>query len=272
MSSLPPRPAMLTAAQLRRLESRGPSPLPTFLRRLGWIVALVLGGGSVVAAICSVSLALTDLALSRISYACILQRTILPLLWSSFSARQAITDQQLHGAIGAHKFYRSIPSATAVPTNHEDNTLTSPAASEKGTTSQRQLSDSLLIEDMSDAERRDRESKLSNGEVMTHPERNTFFQMRSGLEELPSLLEALKTGLSATSTTRTSLLSTITSYNSTLHTQDFMSNARGGSRNAIGLKTTDQAQPEEFVIGRPAPEFEELRKEVRSLKGLLLSR
>jgi len=150
--------------------------------------------------------------------------------------------------------------------------------SEKGTTSQGKLSDSLLIEDMSEAERRERESKGSNGELVLHGERNTFFEMRTGLEELPSLLEALKTGLSATSTTRTSLLSTITSYNSTLHTQDFMSNARGGSRNAVGLKTTDQnqtkepGQKEEFVIGRAAPEFEELRKEVRSLKGLLLSR
>jgi hypothetical protein len=178
-------------------------------------------------------------------------------------------------AIGRRKFYRPTPLVTTLPAEHDHGDSLSPAMSEKGTMSQGKLSDSLLIEDVSEAERRDRESKASNGELVVHAQRNTFFEMRTGLEELPSLLEALKTGLSATSTTRTSLLSTITSYNSTLHTQDFMSNARGGSRNAIGLKPTDQkevAQTEEFVIGRAAPEFEELRKEVRSLKGLLLSR
>ena len=161
------------------------------------------------------------------------------------------------------------------PVEHDHEDFSSPAMSEKGTTSQGKLSDSLLIEDVSEAERRDRESKASNGELVLHTERNTFFEMRNGLEELPSLLEALKTGLSATSTTRTSLLSTITSYNSTLHTQDFMSNARGGSRTAIGLRqdqNKEVGQTEEFAIGRAAPEFEELRKEVRSLKGLLLSR
>lgn len=55
MSLAPPRPASLTRAQVRRLEPTRASTLPAFLKRLSWIVALVLGGGSLVAAVCSVS-------------------------------------------------------------------------------------------------------------------------------------------------------------------------------------------------------------------------
>jgi hypothetical protein len=228
------------------------------------------------------------------------QRLLLPLLWSTFSARQAITEQQLVGfkqivaglrSIRGRRFYRSTPQvAVSHKKGSEGN---SESGSDRDTVKASKLGDSLLIEEMSEAGRVDLEAKqdeekesLLQAKVQ---ERNTFLHFRPGLEELPSLLDDLGTNLSATSTTRTSLLSTLASYNSQLHTQDFVSNTRGGrSRGGVGLNTLDEnlakeagrsgsgglagGESEDFVIGRAAPEFEELRKEVRGLKGLLLSR
>jgi hypothetical protein len=179
------------------------------------------------------------------------QRLLLPLLWSTFSARQAITEQQLVGFKQIVAGLRSIRGRVDL-----------------------------------EAKQAEEGEPLLQAKV---PEQNTFLHFRPGLEELPSLLDNLGTNLSATSTTRTSLLSTLASYNSQLHTQDFVSNTRGGrSRGGVGLNTLDEnlakeagrsgsgglagGESEEFVIGRAAPEFEELRKEVRGLKGLLLSR
>lgn len=174
--------------------------------------------------------------------------------------------------------------------NSEGN---SESESDRDTVKASRLGDSLLIEEMSEAGRVDLEAKQAEEkEPLLEAKaqgRNTFLHFRPGLEELPSLLDNLGTNLSATSTTRTSLLSTLASYNSQLHTQDFVSNTRGGrSRGGVGLNTLDEnlakeagrsgsgglagGESEEFVIGRAAPEFEELRKEVRGLKGLLLSR
>jgi len=221
----------------------------------------------------------------------------LPLLWSTYSARQAITDQQLVGfkqivaglrAIRGRKFFRATPRSEVSP---KKESVPGDSGSDRDTVRESRLADSLLIEDMSDGGRADLDTKMaSEREPLLEVEKNTFLHFRSDLEELPSLLGALGTNLSATSTTRTSLLSTLASYNSQLHTQDFVSNTRGSrSRGGVGLNSLDENLAKEagrsgargldggdtsegFVIGRAAPEFEELRKEVRGLKGLLLSR
>lgn len=208
------------------------------------------------------------------------QRLLLPLLWSTFSARQAITEQQLVAVkqiitglrtIHSRKFFRPSSQVEAASKREKKGSAEGDSGSEQDTVRESKLGDSLLIEEMSDAGRADLEAKVASGkqEPPAKAERNTFLHFGPDLEELPSLLGALSTNLSATSTTRTSLHSTLASYNSQLHTQDFISNSRGGGSRE---KDTEGSSKEEFVIGRALPEFEELRKEVRSLKGLLLSR
>jgi hypothetical protein len=209
------------------------------------------------------------------------QRLVLPLLWSSFSARQAITEQQSVGVkrlaatlavIRTRKFY-------AVKTESDSPTLQSAekeAVIDPPALGHDQLADAKLIEDHTARD-------LSNeAEQTSSSSTNEFLHLSRSLHQLPALLNSLRSNLAATSTTRTSLHSTLSAYTSQLHTQSFISSThRPSSSTGVGLNTlSDNLTKEagglgtgrEVAIGSPIPEWETLRKEVRGLKGLLLSR
>lgn len=115
------------------------------------------------------------------------------------------------------------------------------------------------------------------------------------LEPLPSRLRQLSEQMAATETTRTSLISTVNAYTSHLHTQNFLMVRASGTgsraRNAaVGLSSLDdnlrkegaasqstadartRAEPEGLVGIADLDEYETVRKEIRSIKGLMLSR
>lgn len=223
-----------------------------------------------------------------------LQRLVLPLLWSTFSARQAVTDQTLFGfreiiaglrTIRSRRFYKHQP--VKLERHHHDgqqqllllgkDKSAAPPADEQPPP--KMMGESLLIEDMSviDPEHED----VEENELDDPSEPKTPLYLHSDLDILPPLLDTLRLNLAATSTTRTSLLSTLTAYTSQLNTQSFTSwhgASYPGLSSRVGLKSLDENlaketwNGKEMVLGRPAPEFEELRKEVRGLKGVLLSR
>lgn len=121
--------------------------------------------------------------------------------------------------------------------------------------------------------------------------------LANDLQHLPSSLRQLSNHMSATETTRTSLISTINAYTSHLHTQNFLMVRGGGGGGrasrignaAVGLSSLDdnlrkegaaaagddartRSEPEGMIGIADLEEWETVRKEIRSIKGLMLSR
>lgn len=127
---------------------------------------------------------------------------------------------------------------------------------------------------------------------------STLSLIPSPLCDLSSQLLTLSRNMSATDTTRTSLLSTINSYTSHLHTQNFLmqrgSSASRRTGGGVHLGSLDANLAKEGGIGKTGgektaggrleadgmtmlsltdlDEWDEIKKEIRSIKGLLLSR
>ncbi|TXT07413.1 hypothetical protein VHUM_03133 [Vanrija humicola] len=255
--------------------ARAPSSLPLLLRRLAYLVGIVLGGGALVAGLWSTFL--------------------LPLLHATFSARTALSIPQKErwrslleslGKIRALGIYRR------------------PRVADEEDAKDAQGTELALV--------RTRSSQKSEGstpkdkEAAKAPPSVTAVTVTSEDEDTrtppslhadPSALSAslrdLAASLDATNTTRTSLISTLESYTSGLHRELFVArglnnsawgggSAYGGTgRVGLGTLSANLAQASnssgagESTLGLPAAksqEWDSVRREVRAIKGLLLNR
>lgn len=101
----------------------------------------------------------------------------------------------------------------------------------------------------------------------------------SKLTTLPEKLDDLHLHMDATSTTRTSLLSTVSAFTSQLNSQAFQFATRSKGGYGSGMSSLDRnlAEAGGKVGGEDKAEegkvsVEDVKKEIRGLKGLLLSR
>lgn len=104
----------------------------------------------------------------------------------------------------------------------------------------------------------------------------------SKLTTLSEKLDDLHLHMDATSTTRTSLLSTVSAFTSQLNSQafQFATRSRGGYGSGVAMSSLDQnlVKAGAKVDGGEGKEeegkvsVEDIKKEIRGLKGLLLSR
>lgn len=241
------------------------------------------------------------------------QKFLLPLLYSTFSARKAITEQQLHAvqaitsklkSIRANKkIYRQTPTPVrdAARVVSGDSSLRPAGADQKpdqedaGSHSSLKeggkLAESLLIEELTE------DDSPANRQLVPHAKQSTderpvalsFLvtpdtKHPSKMTILAEKLDELELCMDATSTTRTSLLSTVSAFTSQLNSQafQFATRTRGGYGSSVGLSSLDQnlAKAGAKVDGpgaggkeeEGAVSVEDIKKEIRGLKGLLLSR
>jgi hypothetical protein len=233
------------------------------------------------------------------------QKFLLPLLYSTFSARKAVTEQQLHAVqsitsklktIRANKnLYRQSPtivrdstgaaadsSLVAAAEQKPEHDDTGSSLKEGGT----KLAESLLIEELTEDESPTNRQLVPHGNkpspdlpttlsLLTTPETHH----PSKLTILSEKLDDLHLHMDATSTTRTSLLSTVSAFTSQLNSQafQFATRSRGGYGSMSSLdqnlaKAGAKVDGGEAKEGEGKVSVEDIKKEIRGLKGLLLSR
>ncbi|WOO80253.1 uncharacterized protein LOC62_03G003764 [Vanrija pseudolonga] len=262
--------------------ARAPSSLPLLLKRLAYLVGIVLGGGALVAGLWSTFL--------------------LPLLHATYSARTALSIPQKErwrslldslGKIRALGIYRR-PRESG-----EDDKEKVPAGNELALVRTRSSQ-------KSDGSNKDKDGTKPPPSVtaVTVTSEDEDTRTPPSLHADPSALSAslrdLAASLDATNTTRTSLISTLESYTSGLHRELFvargLSNSTWGGGSAyggtgrVGLGTLSAnlaqasnpnggaagaASGTDSVLGLPAAksqEWDAVRREVRAIKGLLLNR
>ncbi len=209
------------------------------------------------------------------------------MLYSSFSARKAISEQQLtqlQSFVKALKTLRSQslygqaqPVASFIQGSAEKSD--GPGKELARLKDDPTLADSLLIEDMDGSVTHD--SLHSPSSPLAKPATSVALLPR--LAPLPAALASLSTQLGATQTTRTSLLSTLSSYTSHLHSQIFLLSRSSGGNAAsyyggVGLKSLGENLEKEGGLGAAEKRDEsketreDIRKEIRAIKGMLLSR
>ncbi|KAK8853066.1 hypothetical protein IAR55_003767 [Kwoniella newhampshirensis] len=255
--------------------------IPTFMRRVTFLLSLVLGISSTVAGIWSFF--------------------ILPLLHASFSARKALVDQQsdrmerlvegLRGLRG-HKMYaatvdsglrgtRRTPGGNGASEEQEKSRDVNRNGGEKEVSAEKKellrLHEATLREIDSSTTSSQHEHDLS---PVTPPSHSDLIPTPiSSLRTLTTSLRALTTALDSTSTTRTSLISTLESYTSHLHRQLFVARptASGFGGFSIGMGTLGANLSRESGGGgggleSKGEEWDAVRKEVRAIKGMVLNR
>ncbi|KAJ9112233.1 hypothetical protein QFC22_006317 [Naganishia vaughanmartiniae] len=264
----------------------------SFIKTLSYVIGITLGVGSIFAGVWS--------------------KFLLPLLYSTFSARKAVTEQQLFAmktivhklkAIRSNKkIYRHRVPVTqdTLQTDAVGLTLTTTAvqkvdqddAASSSSLKGGKLADSLLIEEVSD------DNSHPDSQLIPHMTEPTSERLSSlsflitpdthqpsRITRLPELLDDLELCMDATSTTRTSLLSTVSAFTSQLNSQAFQfatrSRGMGAYGSSVGLDTLSQnlgkagAKAGEGLAGSNEGEqvsVDDIKKEIRGLKGLLLSR
>lgn len=314
--TIPSRTALQSFVAMDRSLTRGEGRSSTithflsFIKTLSFVVGITLGLGAIFAGVWSVSHFLSHLSDKRLTVQRGNQKFLLPLLYSTFSARKAVTEQQLHAfktivtklkGIRSNKIYHPIP--VAFPGHHETagrspvTTSRNDGADEDDTGSHSSLrgakiTDSLLIEELP-------EDSPPTTHLITRPHQTTPLpptlslltypptHAPSRLTALPETLTKLELYMDATSTTRTSLLSTVSAFTSSLNSQafQFATRTRGGYGASVGMGSLDAnlvkagAKPEEAGAGAVGKQGEgggvsvdDVKKEIRGLKGLLLSR
>ncbi|WVR00307.1 hypothetical protein IAU59_007450 [Kwoniella sp. CBS 9459] len=265
----------------------------TFVRRLSFILSVVLGVSASIAGIWSYF--------------------ILPLLHSSFSARKALLDQQvprynklLDGLrrLRSNKLYGP-PRVEQSPmdegkdkkkdlTGHKGQENEGPRPQMRREASLKEITSSASISSSSSAAH----PHHNSDEAIEHPAPREPVVPLSSLRTLSTNLNNLTSALDNTSTTRTSLISTLESYTSHLHHQMFVSRAPGsmGSSHAYGgggsgfggysiggtlgmnLKQASGGAGVESgggdagAAGGNGEDWDSVRKEIRAIKGLLLNR
>ncbi|KAJ9092533.1 hypothetical protein QFC21_006764 [Naganishia friedmannii] len=265
----------------------------SFLKTLSYVVGITLGVGSIFAGVWS--------------------KFLLPLLYSTFSARKAVTEQQFFAmktivhklkAIRSNKkIYRHRVPATpdTLRTETDSVSLTTTAdqkveredAASYSSLKGAKLADSLLIEEVSD-DNSHSDSQLvpyKNGSPSALSSTLSFLtttdsRQPSKITKLPELLDDLELCMDATSTTRTSLLSTVSAFTSQLNSQAFQfatrSRGMGAYGSSVGLDTLSQNLGKagakagegsvDLKVESEQVSVDDIKKEIRGLKGLLLSR
>ena len=271
----PPRPhsdpSLLTPQSYR-------TGLITGLRRLGYILSLALGSSAVIGLFWSAF--------------------ILPLLHSTFSARQVILEQQsprFDALLSGLKALRSsplYPPSRAVSAKPADDGT----GEETGETGEKKVervehrSGIREISSDSSASSSTSPKKARSGE---HKGRKLLESGRADQDDLPTpanplpldnlaslstSLKSLSSAISSTSTTRTSLLSTLETYTAQLHREVYLRNDHKSSF-SVGLGSLSQnlANVSGSSVHGPtgisdSSDWDDVRKEVRAIKGLLLGR
>ncbi|GHJ88555.1 hypothetical protein NliqN6_4957 [Naganishia liquefaciens] len=269
---------MESAVARRGNRSSAISHFLSFVRTLSFIVGITLGFGAIFAGVWS--------------------KFLLPLLYSSFSARKAVTEQQLHAFRTIVTKLRRIRSneriygPIALIANQSDIGAEIHVRSDvdrSDTASQSslpvaKLSDSLLIEEVPE----DSSHQLARSGTSPTTDSNLSFLVTptddspSPFTHLSESLTTLTLCMDATSTTRTSLLSTASSFTAQLNTQAFQFATRrpgaGGRMSGLdaGLVKAgadpNAVNPEKQGEEGGTVTVEDVKREIRGLKGLLLSR
>jgi hypothetical protein len=263
-----------------------PSTLPQQLKRLAYIVSLVLGGSAVLAGVWSAFL--------------------LPLLHATYSARTALVAPQADRWRGIVDRLRDIRLTSIFPEPTEPEAEEEVGAGAlvrvrtRGSEKSKGSKGAADKEDDKDAMEKALEKKVpdapgsatiapADGETEeTEPKEPGPNRIFGDVSPLSVALRDLASSLGATATTRTSLVSTLEGYTSGLHRELFIS--RGGqssvpwgpvsSTSRVGLGTlganlAKAGGGEQSPLGLPAAKSEEwdnARREVRAIKGLLLNR
>jgi hypothetical protein len=228
---------------------------------------LALGGGAVLAGVWSAFL--------------------LPLLHATFSARTALLAPQRERWRSLLDRLREIRAAPIfrerVQEVEEEERALVRARTRESEVSREELA---LVKSRSREEKdedKDKEKGTEGGDKEEEEEPPTV-NMFADVAPLSAALRDLASSLDATATTRTSLVSTLEGYTSGLHRELF---ARGGATNSwggtssVGLSTLGAnlakagGSADASPLGLPAAKSEEwdnVRREVRAIKGLLLNR
>ena len=246
-TNAPPRPQFDHSLLYPSYPRQG---LVTGLKRLSYILSILLGSSAIIGLFWSTF--------------------ILPLLHSTFSARQVILEQQvprfgklLDGlkSLRTSSIYPPQPSAIDGLEKGEDG--------KELIKSEHQSGIEEIRSNASSSSKRHTEEEGGKFEVKHH---NPL--PLDPLSNLTTSLKELSGAISSTSTTRTSLLSTLETYTSHLHREVYL---RTDSKSpfSVGLGSLSQnlaATGGGYGSVAKDTEWDEVRKEVRAIKGLLLGR
>ncbi|EKC98640.1 hypothetical protein A1Q2_07062 [Trichosporon asahii var. asahii CBS 8904] len=258
------------------------SSLPQQLKRLAYVVSIILGGGAVFAGLWSAFL--------------------LPLLHATYSARNALALPQSERWSQLVEKLKGIRELAIFPVRSEEETRALVRAHKAELASQAsQVGEEETEEkDGEEGEEKDGERKLltapddspksasislaETAEESVAPPPTTS-QLHADPSVLGPALRELASSMEATATTRTSLLSTLEGYTSGLHRELFLSRgansspwSKGTSSVGLGTLSANLAKAggnTDSPLGLPAAKSEEwdaVRREVRAIKGILLNR
>jgi len=205
---------------------------------------------------------------------------VLPLLHASFSARRALVDQQKDRWVGLVAGLREVRAKKIYPLATETGDITL-GADTKGTTGE------LVLDKMTEEARLiEEESNKDAEEEATTSTIERILPLET-VSSLSTSLGNLVSAFTSTSTTRTSLLSTLESYTSHLHRQLYLRSTPGSSGMRYGMNTLSanlakagggkgwggfEQESNDETVGVKGEEWDAVRKEVRAIKGMLLSR
>ncbi|GFZ48489.1 hypothetical protein JCM24511_06237 [Saitozyma sp. JCM 24511] len=259
VSQPPPIPSRPSSAPT---PSR-PSSLPAYLRKLGYLLSLLLGTSAAVAGVWSYFL--------------------LPLLHASFSARRALVEQQrtrLEDVLSRLRKMRGSALYPAASTSGEETIEDSPPHQVHDVHDALGQSKHVTFEELASTTSSDNGLETS----ASAPPSNLLPK----LQPLTSSLHTLASTRTNTSTTRTSLLSTLESYTSHLHRQLWAPRPGHATFGGVGMNSLSANLAREgggAVLGGggtyegSAPgieargeEWDAVRREIRAIKGMLLNR
>lgn len=244
-----------------------PSPLPGYLKRLSYILSILLGTGATIASIWSLLL--------------------LPLLHASFSARRALVEQQLERWTGLGAGLRQMRQkgmyalpVSSVTGDEKDEAVERDKA---GRQTALEKGARAMVEEISSV------ASAAGGEGDEQARTPQPTPLLPDLSDVIASVEELAATRGNTSTTRTSLLSTLESYTSNLHRQLWSPRpGHGYSGYGVGLSSLDANLAKErggvstesngvhaageLAMGVKGEEYDMVRKEIRAIKGILLNR
>ncbi|BEI82880.1 hypothetical protein CcaverHIS002_0307480 [Cutaneotrichosporon cavernicola] len=259
------------------------STLPQQLKRLTYVVSLLVGGSALLAGAWSVFL--------------------LPLLHATYSARNAIAGAQKdrwRALLEKLQLVRGLgmfPLAlNAEETAERDEAIAKIEAerAEKAAAKEQEKDKQIALPGQ---EPESPKSAITSLEDEFPPAtKPPPVPLRADVGDLSAALKDLAANLDATATTRTSLVSTLEGYTSGLHRELFLARSGGPStpwgpvpgatntgRVGLGTLSANLASAGGKVAGQPEPsplgipparseEWDNVRREVRAIKGLLLNR
>ena len=189
-------------------------------------------------------------------------------------------DQQKDRWVGLVAGLREIRAKKIYPLTTETGDIT-PGADTKGITGElvpnETTEEARLIEEESN---KDAEEEATTSTIERILPLETVSSLSTSLANLVS-------AFTSTSTTRTSLLSTLESYTSHLHRQLYLRSTPGSSGMRYGMNTLSanlakagggkgwggfEQESNDETVGVKGEEWDAVRKEVRAIKGMLLSR